>query len=507
MLLRWIFLAAAVLLLAPPAGAQIDFLFPDGIASGDVTAGTAVLWTRRLPGVPVRAEVALDPSFAATVFAATALPGVERGGAVRVAATGLSPGTRYFYRFSLGGAFPSATGTFATAPPGDAGAHVRLAFSGDADGTRVGGRPVFAFTLLDAVAADRPDLFVFLGDTIYGDSLYAARRATRLEEYRAKYRESRAQMPLQRLLATVPVVAVWDDHEVENDFDRETVDPAKFAAGHQAFVEAWPITEQPGGRLYRSVRWGREVELFILDLRSYRTRQASKMAVCANPPGGRVPDLGPTLPPALRARFALVIRQFRRPVPPGCLDALRDPRRTLLGAAQKAWVKERLRQSDATWKLIVSQVPIQEFFALPYDRWEGYAAERAEILGYIREQKVRNVVWLSADTHAVLVNDVRLAASGALPEATGMKEVVAGPIATTPFAGEIARTLGAQAAAAFATFARTPSPRGPGMSCAVLDRFTYALVEVNARAGTVTITPKDVAGRPVCVPLVLTAVP
>ena len=143
---------------------------------------------------------------------------------------------------------------------------------------------------------------------------------------------------------TIPVVAIWDDHEVQNDFDRETVSPARFAAAHRAFVEAWPVGEQPDGRLYRSFRWGREVELFILDLRSYRSRQASKTRACDNPPGDRVPDLAPTLSPASRARFALLIGQFGRPVPPVCLMALADPGRTLLGPAQKLWLKEGLRR-------------------------------------------------------------------------------------------------------------------------------------------------------------------
>jgi phosphodiesterase/alkaline phosphatase D-like protein len=300
---------------------------------------------------------------------------------------------------------------------------------------------------------------------------------------------------------------MWDDHEVENDFDRETVNPAKFAAGLQAFTEAWPVATGPDGRLYRSIQWGREVELFVLDLRSYRSRQASKTPACQNPPGGR-PDLAPTLPQPQRAAYAPVVRQMALPVPPECLSVIRDPARTLLGDAQKRWLMERLHRSPATWKLIASSVPIQEFYALPYDRWEGYAAERIEILTFIRAANIRNVVWLSADTHAVLVNDIRLDSSGGPGDGLGMKEVVAGPIATFTFAQAIAETVSPLVPPVFAGFLTTPVPQGLGMACAVLDRFTYATVEVSSRARTLTVTPKDAAARPVCrTPLVLTASP
>jgi len=493
--------------MAPPALSQIDFLYPDGIASGDVTPTTAVLWTRRQSEIPVTVEVAADRTFSFPVFTATTTPAAERGGVVKFTASGLTPATRYFYRFTLDGTLASETGTFTTAPAEEAAADLRLAFSGDADGTHVGGRPVHSFVLLDAVTGDRPELFVFLGDTVYADSPLAPRPASTLEQYRAKYRESRSIPGLQRLLRTIPVVAIWDDHEVQNDFDRETVSPARFAVAHRAFVEAWPVGEQPDGRLYRSFRWGREVELFILDLRSYRSRQASKTRACDNPPEDRVPDLAPTLSPALRARFALLIGQFGRPVPPACLTALADSGRTLLGPAQKLWLKEGLRGSEATWKFVFSQVPMQEFFALPYDRWEGYAAERAEILDFIRANKIANVVWLSADTHAVLINDVRFSTFAPSAE-TGMKEVVVGPIATTPFGAEVAEAVGPLVPAAFAAFLLAAPPRGLGAECVVLDRFTYALVEVRSQTRTVTITPKDAAGRPVCrAPLMLRAAP
>jgi len=187
-------------------------------------------------------------------------------------------------------------------------------------------------------------------------------------------------------------------------------------------------------------------------------------------------------------------------------DSVAQPK-TMLGRDQLTWLKDSLAASDATWKVIVSQVPVQEFFADPYDKWEGYTAERAEIPGYIRANTIKNVVWLSADRHAVLINDVRVGTFTPPFETTGMKEVVAGPIATTPFAGQAAQVAGPSVVPALTAFLLAPLPQGLGLSCAVLDRPTYAMVEVSSTR-TVTITPKDAAGRPVCrAPLVITAAP
>lgn len=509
--MRRLAIGIAVVLAAStaPAFSQVTLLFPYGVAAGDVTPTSAVLWSRPARLVPVTAEVSPDRAFGTIAFTATATPSADHGGIVKLPAAGLTPGTRYHYRFKVGRGAYSETGTFVTAPADGTSADVRLAFSGDADGTHVGGTPVFSLALLDTVAAERLDVFVLIGDTIYSDSSHMPRPATTLDAYRAKYRETRSIPSMRALLRATSVIATWDDHEVENDYDRETVDPAKFAAGHQAFVEAWPIGEQPRGQLYRSFRWGRDVELFILDLRSYRSRQVSKTRVCDNPAGGTAADQAPTLPPAVRAAFAPVLRQMALPVPPACLAALNDPNRTLMGLPQKFWLKERLQRSTATWKLIVGQVPIQEFFANPYDRWEGYAAERAEVLNFIRAGNIKNVVWLSADIHAVMIADVRLVTFAPPFETTGMKEVVAGPIATETFGTAIARVAGPAVTPAFAAFLMAPLPQGGlGLSCAILDRFTYAMVEVNGAARTVTITPKDAAGRPVCrAPLVITAAP
>ena len=183
----------------------------------------------------------------------------------------------------------------------------------------------------------------------------------------------------------------------------------------------------------------------------------------------------------------------------------------MLGARQYAAFTKAIAASTATWKVVVNEVPIQQFFALPYDRWEGYAAERERLLRFL-QANVRNVVFLTTDTHANLVNEVRYRTLGGPPESSGIWEVVTGPVATNTFAKEIDQLLGqpGTGTAVGALFFKPPPPNGMGMRCAALDTYSYAQVTVTARRLTVAL--KDANGRAVreatgvaCAPLVLTA--
>jgi len=183
----------------------------------------------------------------------------------------------------------------------------------------------------------------------------------------------------------------------------------------------------------------------------------------------------------------------------------------MLGARQYAAFTRAIKASKASWKVIVNEVPIQQFYALPYDRWEGYAAERERLLRFL-QGNVRNVVFLTTDTHANLVNEVRYRTLGGTPENSGMWEVVTGPVATNTFAKEIDGYLGQKGAgtAIGALFFKPAPPDGMGMRCAALDTYSYAEVSVTARRFTVAL--RDATGKPVreatgteCAPLVLTA--
>jgi alkaline phosphatase D len=475
-------------LAAPAAAGAVQF--PDGVASGDVTSTRAVLWTRVDVAGNIKVEIfgnaALHPP---KIFQRNVKTSSVRDFTIKVDASGLRPNKQYWYRFRKD-RDASAVGTFKTAPSVSTPADVKAAYTGDSDVTRVNGVPaVNDFQVLQALQAGNPDFWVYLGDTIYADSSFRpGGPAMTLAEYRATYREGRTYPNLTNLLASTSTYPTWDDHEVVNDYQGATVDPARYAAARQAFFENMPIRETGllhdascvGDPIYRKYSWGKDADLFMLDERACRSAEA--VAACSG-------DLAPTLPQSLRQQFPF--NQFLSPTPPeGCLTALNNPSRTMLGPVQKAQFEQDLLNSTARYKLIVSQDPIQQFFVLPYDRWEGYPAERSEILNFIRNNGIDKTLFLTTDTHATLQNHVfvdRFTDPGTISD-----EMVTGPIATTTFQNEV---IGA--AGFFGLLAvNLALDQTTGMQCRNLNRNSYATVDVTS-GGTTTITSRDETGNPV----------
>jgi alkaline phosphatase D len=230
------------------------------------------------------------------------------------------------------------------------------------------GYPIFR-----VMARRAADLFLFVGDTIYADQVCGPAAhvpgpggfAATLADYHAKHRYNRADPAVQEFFRTTPVYAIWDDHDVRNNFD--AADPL-MPIGRRAFRDYWGIegTPEDPDRLYRSVRWGRHLEIFILDTRQYRSSNWA-------------PD---------------------------------GPAKTMLGAEQRRWLVEGVTGSDATWKVIVSSVPLGMFTGgRASDSWSnanvlgypragvGFVWERDLILGALRAAGVRNLVVISGDVH------------------------------------------------------------------------------------------------------------
>jgi alkaline phosphatase D len=498
---RLVVLAAVVTLAAAAASARSAAPgFQYGVAAGEMTSTSAVLWTRA--PAPGSVCVVYHPSVDAPPPCVLARRGNDLS--VRVRLTGLRPGTRYSYRFSQrSGA--TAAGEFKTAPSAAAAARVRFAISGDADATAgSSGKPGFnTFGVYARMAAERNDFNINLGDTIYSDSeVRGAPAARTVAQKWGKYKLGLALPALRRLRAATGLYSQWDDHEFINDFSRTEHGDAIYAAGVKAFTDYAPVAKPSATGLYRTFRWGRHLELFFLDERSFRSAKATR--ACSG-------DLAPTAPQAVRDAFATLAPGLRNPVSAACLAAINNPSRTMVGARQYAAFTKAIKASRATWKVIVNEVPIQQFYALPYDRWEGYEAERARLLRFL-QANVRNAVFLTTDTHANLVNEVRFSTLGGGPEGSGIWEVVTGPVATNTFAKEIDAYLGQKGAgtAIGALFFKPPPPNGMGMRCAALDTYSYAEVAVTAKL--LTVAPKDAKGRPVreatgaaCAPLVLSA--
>jgi len=250
-------------------------------------------------------------------------------------------------------------GTFKTPPLPSVRANVRFTYTGDSDGTLVVGRPFHNnFEVLDAVQAEEADFFVYLGDLVYSDSqvrtqLLGIPPATTLEEYQDLYKVNREVNALVKLLKSTATYAIWDDHEVRDDYDGQTVQiefPGLYATGRKAFLEYMPIREFPfpkdpncaGNPLFRVFHWGKDVDIIILDERSCRSASVEK--ACFG-------DFVPTLPPSVRKQLA---QQFDIPLPKnppsGCLDALSNPSRTMLSSIQKLLFKVALLHSRAKFK-------------------------------------------------------------------------------------------------------------------------------------------------------------
>jgi alkaline phosphatase D len=476
-------------------GTTARSLFAYGVAAGEVTPTSALLWTRAPKAGKVSLELAESVKHVVglgVVASATAPHGNDL--TVSVPLKGLQPNTAYLYRFRQGAA-SSQLGSFRTAPARTAPASVTFAISGDADATPgQKGKPAYnGFGVYARMAAERNDFNINLGDTIYSDSeVGGAKVALTAREKWAKYRQNLSLAPLRTLRASAGTYSHWDDHEFINDFSPDEHGTKIYDAGHKAFTDYSPVRTGAEG-LYRTFRWGKHVELFFLDERSFRSAKASAGGSC-NVAGA--PDLAPTAPAAVRQAFTVLIPTLAQPVPQACLEKINDPARTMLGGRQLARFLREVRRSTATFKVIVNETPMMQLYALPYDRWDGYAAERQKVVSALRGLK--NVVVLTTDTHANLVGDVRLqtfAPSGPVP--SGITEVITGPVATNTYAKEVDDLLGRPGIGELvgAVFFKPQPPVGLGLRCVSLNTYSYAQVAVTGARLTVRL--KDLNGRPV----------
>jgi alkaline phosphatase D len=494
-----------LLLLAPSAHAARGFSF--GVAAGDVTARSAVLWGKANRSGGYSLDVAANRRFR-NFKPHFVVARRSRDNTVQLRVRRLKPNTRYWFRFVGNRGRRSAVGTFVTAPKPSQNKTIEFAWSGDQDFNAAPGqsRPHWNNGgVLRRMRAERNAFNVMLGDTIYSDSEIPGRLhpiALTVRQKWAKYKVNLRNRALRALRGSAGFYSQWDDHEFVNDFS-----PAEnsfdngvningrtlFRRGAQAFRDYAPVRYTKRDGLYRSFRWGRNLELFFLDERSFRSANADEGGVCNNPQTGE-PDLAPAVPQSMRTAFAPVYPPFAHPVPQACLDRIKDPTRTYLGQRQLTRFLRDVERSTARFKVIMNELAIQQYYLLPYDRWEGFEAERQRVLSAL--QGVKNVIFLSTDVHATLINDARFQTleSGG-PRNSGIMDVTVGPVATANFALEIEHATGRPGTGALAdtAFLTPPPPGGVGMQCSVLDRFSYGQVRVTRRQ--LTVTPKDIDGN------------
>jgi alkaline phosphatase D len=496
-------LALLAVLVAPVSAPAAGFRY--GVTAGEVTHKSAVLWTRADKDGAYSLEVARKPNFRDLVEQEDVRARGRRDNTIVQRVGGLKPDKTYFYRFVGKGQQSdqaSDTGRFRTAPKRNSNATVEFGLSGDADGVRtLEGDPFYnRFEVYGRMARQGNDFNVNLGDTIYTDSEVVGvpiPPGDSVAAKRAKYQLNLGYRNLQRFRRATGVYFHWDDHEFINDFSRPEHGAGVYNAGVKAFREYNPITYSKARGIYRTFRWGRNVELFFLDERSFRDGKASAGGTCDNPETGE-PDLAPTAPQRLRDRFALLVPSLAQPVAQECLDMIRDEDRDFIGDAQYRRFTEAIQSSKATWKIIVNEMPIQTYYALPYDNWSGYEAERLRLLRFLRDN-VRNAVFLTTDVHANMVNDARLATfpeeDPAAPVNSGILDITTGPVATRTFDRQINDNAGNPNAgeAVRLAFLKTPPPDGVGMQCAAIDVYSY--MQVRATANKLTVRLLDDRNR------------
>jgi alkaline phosphatase D len=458
--------------------------FRQSVASGFPATNGATLWTR-LEGLPrsarLQVEIATDADFRRVVYRRTVVADAARDATVhhRAAHRVLRPGEQYFFRFFTCDR-DSPVGRFRTARPADSREPLRVGFFSCQR------YPRGYFTPHEALAREDLDLVLSLGDYIYEQpepvEIPDRRDATgatgdgevqTLGEYRAKYALYHSDPALLAVRAQHPLVAVWDDHEAENNYagDRpsenpeEAADPARRrvpfaerrANAYRAFFEHMPRAAAGAPRIYGSLRLGRGAEVLLLDTRQYRDPQ----------PCGDV-----TIRP--------------------CPETERnDPNRTLLGAEQKAWLKDALVRSPATWKLVANQVMMMSLDVparspVNPDQWDGYGAERRELLGFARDRGVRNIAFLTGDIHTFFAGQVTPSGREGVPAIDGE------PVATE-FVGGSMTSDGLGGGRAFADGARANNPH---FVFADTDRRGYGILEARPDELLVSFKGPETVKRP-----------
>jgi alkaline phosphatase D len=409
---------------APSAGRDP---FTLGLASGDPSSDGMVLWTRLAPdplaqnglggmaneAVAVQWEIAADDQMRSVVARGDTLALPDDAHAVHVEVAGLQPNRPYWYRFRALGA-ESAIGRTRTAPAAtEAVDRLRLSFA-SCSNWELG-----YFSAYRHMAAEDPDLVLFLGDYIYEYSYKPGERAKKgvvrthaqqdeiadLAAYRNRYAQYRTDEDLQRLHATAPCLMTWDDHEVQNDYggpysEWKDTDPAKFlqrrAAAYKAYWENMPLRKpkRPSGadmRIYDRVRWGDLAQFTILDGRQYRTHIQPCPDANSKKRGGHA-------------------------VTDACAERL-DDQRSMLGFEQEKWLFDGFKQGDrARWNLFAQDLLVAEVhapqkgnagFAHWTDAWDGWPATRARMLQAIEQTRLSNPVFFGGDYHSFWATDLK----------------------------------------------------------------------------------------------------
>jgi alkaline phosphatase D len=378
-----------------------------GVASGDVSAGRAVVWSRTDRPARLLVEYSTTERFDKVLRRQGPAAVESTDFTARVVLTDLPPNQRIFYRVvfqdlsDLRSLSVPGVGSFRTPPLIRDQRDVTLAWSADTVGQGWGINTDWGgLRLYRTMQAAEPDLFVHCGDTIYADGPLQrqvklddgtmwtnvvteakSKVAQTLDDYRGCYKYNLLDDNMRAFNAQVAQLSLWDDHEVRDNWyetrdltadDRYQVKSMALLSSRarQAFLEYNPIGRQADDldRIHRTIAYGPLVDIFAVDLRSYRGANSANRQTSLTPES------------------------------------------SLFGAEQLAMFKARLLASRAVWKVIASDLPIGMIVGDGAERFEAFAnaehgaplgreLEVAELLRFIRDRRIRNVVWITADVH------------------------------------------------------------------------------------------------------------
>jgi alkaline phosphatase D len=457
-----------------------------GVQSGDVSQNAAMIWARADRPARMQVECSTVESFKTIVGTASADALPDHDFTSKLLLEGLPPGQDIFYRVrfdDIGEAGISSEpqlGHFRTAPAEKSS--ISFVWSGDTAGQGWGIDPSRGgMRTYRTMLENRPDFFIHSGDHIYADCPIPAELklpdgkiwrnivteekssvAHSLEQFRGNYKYNLLDDNLRAFNAQVPMLAQWDDHEVTNDWSPiGSADETGYSEdgksrlverARRAFFEFMPIREVPqsAGRVYRKIEYGPLLDVFLIDMRSYRDSTWNKR------------------------------------------DDTSDS--FILGATQLAWLKRELAATDATWKVIAADLPIglisEDAVALGNGPPERREHEIADLLSFVKRAGIRNTVWLTADMHYTAAHhyDPNRAA---FCDFEPFWEFVSGPLhAGTWGPGELDNTFGPQAMFQKGCSAEQGENLAPCFGLQFFGR-----VDIDGASEVMTVTLKDVDNR------------
>jgi alkaline phosphatase D len=394
-----------------------------GVAAGDATDNSVIIWTQTLDrSSNLTAQISTNPNFRRIFSSLKGVTSPDRDYTLKLNVKGLKSATRYYYRFLTDSGKLSPVGTFKTAPRKNQKVAVRFGFSGDADGQW---RPYPSTQNFDKLNLD---YFIWLGDTIYetksvisaatADPFVNPREA--LADYHRKYREQLEPVKpggfpgLQKLFAANGNYTLFDNHELANKQFINGGAPAGTPEGKG--VDA----TNPGNDMNTTNTFINQTDGFKTLLKAYSDYQPIREKTISAPQDPRTDNTQQFYFAQQWGANSIFInlddRSYRdiRMKTQGGADDIGDRadnlKRTMLGTTQLNWLKQTLlkaQQNPIPWKIIAISSPIDEVGEDSGKSWSrGYRAERNDLLKFIAENKIENVVFLSTDDHQNRVNEV-----------------------------------------------------------------------------------------------------